>query len=750
MNFFSYSGLFAGVTSLILGFFVLSKSRNDNVKKIWGIFCFSVAIWGFGGLAVSLAQNVEQGLFWWKITYLGIIFIPSLFYHFVFHFLELKNRFYLYLFYFFSFFFSILEWTPWANYFFGLKNIAFLFDSLYWVNPPTILFTFFVSFWFFIIYYSHYLLYRAFRVSYGLKREQIRYFFTGMSIAFLGGGASFLPCFGINLYPFLNFAVPFYPIIVAYAIVKHRLMDVKTVLRSYSVYILSLVSILFLAVSANSIFYWYFPDSIYWTNLLVLVFATSFFASIKNRYFKLANKYFFSSLYDPQKLIASLSDKLRTTLDIDTIYNYLFELLDEAFHFKNFAVLSYSEKNNSYYLEFNRGFDVGKKIIFQGSVVLHSELISKNKVIFTDEAKLNYYNEESKEVIDLLVNLKIEVLIPLNVKNKTVGLIALGKKESGDSYNDSDLQILEIVGAQAATVIENAYLYEKTLNFNLKLKEEVERATRDLVVANKKLIKLDEAKSEFISIASHQLRTPLTIIKGYISMILEGNFGELTPGEKESLDKVYASNERLIQLVENLLNISRIESGRLQFDYRVMQLETIVDSVIEELEPKAKGKGLKFTYKKTKKKLPAINIDEEKIRQVVMNLVDNAIKYTRKGNVTVTLVPAKSRDPKIGDCLQFSVSDSGMGISSEDLPNLFKKFSRGTGSSLVHTEGTGLGLYVARQMIEAHRGRIWAESKGENKGSKFCFKISAKNTPPVEVVDEKRARLGKKAKKVKV
>ena len=154
--------------------------------------------------------------------------------------------------------------------------------------------------------------------------------------------------------------------------------------------------------------------------------------------------------------------------------------------------------------------------------------------------------------------------------------------------------------------------------------------------------------------------------------------------------------------MENLLNISRIESGRLQYDFKKMQLDDLVDSVVEELEPKAKGKGLKFTYKKTKRKLAPVIIDEEKVRQVVMNLVDNAIKYTKKGSVTVTLKADKSRDKKIGACLLFCVADSGMGISAEDLPNLFKKFSRGTGLSLVHTEGTGLGLYVARQMIEAH------------------------------------------------
>ncbi|MDO8676041.1 MAG: HAMP domain-containing sensor histidine kinase, partial [Candidatus Azambacteria bacterium] len=117
--------------------------------------------------------------------------------------------------------------------------------------------------------------------------------------------------------------------------------------------------------------------------------------------------------------------------------------------------------------------------------------------------------------------------------------------------------------------------------------------------------------------------------------------------------------------------------------------------------------------------LPKLKLDEEKIRQVVMNLVDNAIKYTGQGSVTVKLEP-------VGNKIQFCVADSGMGIKSEDMGNLFKKFSRGQGTNLVHTEGTGLGLYVARMMIEAHQGRIWAESAGAGKGSKFCFELPGK------------------------
>lgn len=262
------------------------------------------------------------------------------------------------------------------------------------------------------------------------------------------------------------------------------------------------------------------------------------------------------------------------------------------------------------------------------------------------------------------------------------------------------------------------------------LEDQVEEKTKKLKGAYEELKVLDKAKSDFISIASHQLRTPLTAIKGYISMILEGDFGKLTKKEVDSLKKVFVSNERLIRLVENLLNISRIESGRLQFNFAEVQLENMIDSVVGELAFHAKEKGLKLIYKKDEKTPPPVKIDEEKIRQVVMNLIDNAIKYSQKGSILVSLKYVENRQETPSDAkerqnnyIEFCVADSGMGISKDDLPRLFQKFTRGSGTSLVHTEGTGLGLYVARMMIEAHNGKIWAESEGEGKGSKFCFKL---------------------------
>jgi signal transduction histidine kinase len=238
----------------------------------------------------------------------------------------------------------------------------------------------------------------------------------------------------------------------------------------------------------------------------------------------------------------------------------------------------------------------------------------------------------------------------------------------------------------------------------------------ELIVVNEKLRKIDQAKSEFISIASHQLRTPLTVIKGYISMIIDGTFGPMNPKIKDSLVRVESSNERLIKLVEDLLNVSRIESGRLKYNFERKQLEDLVASVCDELKENARRKGLNFEYFPPKQKLPPVVMDEEKLRQAIMNLIDNSIKYTAKGIVTVML-------KKQENGILFCVSDTGIGVRAEDIPNLFKKFSRGTGTSLIHTEGTGLGLFVVKQMIEAHGGRTWLESAGEGRGSKFYFVI---------------------------
>ena len=251
------------------------------------------------------------------------------------------------------------------------------------------------------------------------------------------------------------------------------------------------------------------------------------------------------------------------------------------------------------------------------------------------------------------------------------------------------------------------------------------KISQELREAYEELKKLDKAKSEFISIASHQLRTPLTAIKGYLSMILEGTYGGLAEKTKRPMENVYQSNERLIKLVNDILNVTRIEAGGMEMKFEKSSLEEVINSAVEELKVAADQKGIFLKFEKPTlrpaqgERLPKILIDKDKIRQVILNVVDNAIRYTNKGGVTVKIQNQKSK-------IKIIVTDTGEGMTKEELSKLFESFSRGVAGTRLYTEGVGLGLYIARRLLELHDGKIWAESPGPDKGSTFYIELPIK------------------------
>lgn len=305
--------------------------------------------------------------------------------------------------------------------------------------------------------------------------------------------------------------------------------------------------------------------------------------------------------------------------------------------------------------------------------------------------------------------------------------------------------VVFIAGSIAGGLLIKGVLEEIKAKDQIKaLADDLSKTNRDLKTANRELKRLDSAKSEFLSIASHQLRTPLTAIKGLSSMLADGDFGEMQAEQKDSVQKIFYSSERLNKLIESLLNISRIESGKLKINFEKRDLEPVIKDVIDELSPVAEQKGLRIIFN-VLKDLPQVAVDPQKIRQVILNLVDNSIKYTDKGTVEVNLSLAdcgmvkravkgscqRDINKKMlarahnGNYVVFYVKDRGRGVIKSDQYHLFQKFTRGKGIYVVHTEGTGLGLYVCRKMVEAHHGFIWVESEGAGKGSKFCFALKA-------------------------
>lgn len=249
-----------------------------------------------------------------------------------------------------------------------------------------------------------------------------------------------------------------------------------------------------------------------------------------------------------------------------------------------------------------------------------------------------------------------------------------------------------------------------------KLNEELIRTNKAMSENNRRLRELDQMKTEFISVASHQMRTPLSAIKWIIKMIMDGDLGPLSQEQKDLLAKGYQSNERMIALINDLLNVSRIEEGRFQYRMMRMSIEDVIDKVLEEMRSDIRSKHIKLRYGRPSTPLSKVSIDPQKIHLVLQNLIDNSLKYTPSGGRVEIGLNQKN------DELIFSIKDNGVGIPSSQRDKIFSKFFRADNVVRMQTEGSGLGLFIVKNIIEAHQGRVWFESK-EGLGCTFCFSL---------------------------
>lgn len=308
----------------------------------------------------------------------------------------------------------------------------------------------------------------------------------------------------------------------------------------------------------------------------------------------------------------------------------------------------------------------------------------------------HHFSEKTINTLISSAGIKSTLAYPLLLEDKKVGVLLLSLNRAFDELNPFEKEALSNLVDVVTVSLDKSMVYE------------------DLRIANKKLTKLDQAKSEFMSIASHQLRTPLAGISGYLSMMMDGDYGNLDPEQKPILADILRASQRLARIVNVFLNVTRIEAGRFVMNFGKAPFYPVIKDICKELKPTADKRGVKLILKKAI--LPEVEADIDKMKDVVLNLIDNAIKYTPKGTVTVS---AKADDRKV----HVQVQDTGVGIAREEVENLFSKFVRGSGIAQVQPDGSGLGLYIAKRVVEGHSGKIWVESEGEGKGSTFHFEI---------------------------
>ena len=447
---------------------------------------------------------------------------------------------------------------------------------------------------------------------------------------------------------------------------------------------------------------------------------------------RVTDRVFFKGRYDYRQTLLALGQSLSETIDLDRILSLLTQTLRDTVKVDKVLVFTRDASGKELIVR-STTLPEGKKLRMTSEAPILRHLRHRPGLLVRDELNWFLEQEDPRHNIDEIREIKTAftwldcaLVMPLIVKGEISGLVLLGDKLSGDPFSSEDLGLLATLAPQAATAIENARLYREAQEFGRKLEVEVARATAELRVANEQLKDTDKAKSEFLSVASHQLYTPLTAIRGYLSMIHEGDFGKVPEKLTETFSIIRESSERLINLIRELLDISRIESGRLELSLESVDLVAMAEALVTELQPNAQRKQLTLTFQKPPQTLPPVVADSQRLRQVLLNTLDNAIKYTAQGSVDVSVTEENQS-------LLYQVEDTGRGMTKEAIAKLFAKFTRLESNGQRREEGMGLGLYVARQIVREIHGDIWAESAGEGKGSTFFVRLlveGSKNALP--------------------
>ncbi|MDE2221786.1 MAG: hypothetical protein KGK03_01815 [Candidatus Omnitrophica bacterium] len=311
------------------------------------------------------------------------------------------------------------------------------------------------------------------------------------------------------------------------------------------------------------------------------------------------------------------------------------------------------------------------------------------------------------------------ILAPVTAQTGAIGFVFAGYGFNAPAMTQGDEELITILAGQIGQSIENARLFEKVFLSSQHLELKVAERTKQLATALQKVNEISRKKSEFISAVSHELRTPLTSIKGYASILIAGKIGDVPAAVKERLSKINTHSDNLVSLINNLLDIARIESNRQEMKFALYKIKSMVDNVADLLAPQMTAKGIKLQQRLCTE-VENIYVDASQVERVFINLLGNAIKFTpAQGTVTIGVSPALDEGFAV-----LSVSDTGIGIPAAEIQKLFNEFFRVDNEINQNVKGTGLGLVLAKNIVAAHHGKIWVEST-VGTGTIFYFTLPA-------------------------
>jgi signal transduction histidine kinase len=419
-----------------------------------------------------------------------------------------------------------------------------------------------------------------------------------------------------------------------------------------------------------------------------------------------------SGLYALQRLSRAVS----TTLEEKLIFNMIDAGCLEDLGFEKAAGFLWKEQDNKLLPSINIGFSNNELAAInyhlEQNKSFYLGLITNKKA----SSSLKLQNDsETKNKIGSAFGVTSFIISPVLPKEGDKGILFVGTVNTDTLITEGDEELINILSNQIGQALENARLFEKTWRAQQDLERKVEERTRELTSALEEVKKVSRRKTDFVSSVTHELRTPLTSIKGYASILLTGKLGSLPKDAVERIEKMNRHSDELAQLVNELLDISRIEAGKVTMKQEAQDLNDIVIKVADLLAIQLKEKQIDMHID-----MPgnAVNIlvDGAQIARILINIIGNAIKFTPpKGKISIAA-------HKIDKMTQVDISDTGCGIPPEAQEAIFEEFYRVDNPINQQVKGTGLGLTLVKHIVEAHKGKIWVTSK-EEVGSTFSFTL---------------------------
>jgi len=717
MNSFAIATLMCAIINFGFSIFIYIKRQRNLITKTFALMCISIGVWSLGLFLQVTATEKTWGLFWTRLLYVGVIFIPIFFLHSILVLLDLHKEKRKILIFCYTFALLFLPFTFTKLF---IKDVVPKVTFQYWEVPGPIypfIFIFFIA----CVTYALYLMFRMYRRVSAFKQEQIKYFLIGGIIGFTGGITIFLPVFNIPLYPFGMYLVLLYPIIIAFAIVKHRLMDIRVAITRTGVFIAVYTVVLGLPfavairlkewlIAVAGAQWWMLPLGLMGLLATVGPFIYIFLErKAEDKLLREQRRY--------QQTLKQASLGMTRIRDLRRLLDLITHIITKTVRIAYAAIYLYNSENDEYVLQVSR--DKGRVPV--AKLTPDNPLISlitlKREPLIYEEVKRQMQDLNDPVYRLLEENMRLltaSVVIPSFLENKFMGFIVLGEKVSGQLYTVEDLNVFQVLASQAALAIENAQFYDETK----RMQEQVAQAEKMATVGT------------MADGLSHQINNrfyALSLIAGdTIDTIKMTDTSKCTPEMKKMIDEV---NYALNRIQANVMQGGEVVKGILKYTrkgediFEPLTLDQIIDGTLDMVQYKVKLSEIDIV-RNYFKDIPKIKGNLVQLEEVFFNFIDNAYDATVERK---TILKEEGYKGKIDlfaylkdDKLEIMIQDNGMGIKEHDAKKIFTPFFT---TKISARKGTGLGLYVINRIItDTHKGKIAFESEYKV-GTRFIIEL---------------------------